>query len=194
MFAKFFKPYITRWMGVILIGVMLLAVPASTVSAAPPTPTPVQPAGQGQATQANLAAAYQKELKVLKTQDANLTKVDTLLGKAGTFLTGLKDKGRDINILQTVLNQFKQDVTSATGFNDSATQILNVHAGFDGSGNVVDQAQALTTVLSARDKLVEARLTLKGGIADVHAAIHFYRNGKTSNSQTAPTATPAPVQ
>ena len=194
MFAKIFKPQIIRWMGIILIGAMLLAVPAAIVSAATPTPTPSQPAGQGKATPANLAAAYQKELQALKTQDANLTKVDTLVGKMDTFITNLKDKGRDIEILQTVLNQFKQDVTTATGFHNSATQILNTHAGFDTSGNVVDQAQALTTVLSARDKLVEARITLKGGIADVRDAIKFYRNGKTSNPQATPTVTPTQIQ
>ena len=47
MLAKFLKPQITRWLGVILIGAMLLAVPAATVSAATPPPTPAQPAGQG---------------------------------------------------------------------------------------------------------------------------------------------------
>jgi len=171
MFAKILKPNITRWLGVILIGAMLLAIPAVTVFAAAPPPTPAQPAGQGnKAGPANLATAYQKELAALKTQDANLTKVDTLLGKADTFLTGLKDKGKDVEILQTVLNQFKQDVATATGFHNAATQILTAHVGFDSSGAVVDQAQALATVLSARDKLVEARLTLKGGISDLRAA------------------------
>jgi len=195
MLAKFLKPQITRWLGVILIGAMLLAVPAATVSAATPPPTPAQPAGQGnKATPANLATAYQKELQALKTQDANLGKVDTLLGKADTFLTGLKDKGKDVDILQTVLNQFKQDVATATGFHNAATQILTTHAGFDSSGSVVDQVQALTTVLGARDKLVEARLTLKGGIADLRDAIQFFRKGKTSNPQSTPTATPAQVQ
>jgi hypothetical protein len=194
MFAKFFKPQITRWMGAILIGAMLIVIPAATVSAATPTPTPAAPMRQSKATPANLAAAYQKELLAVKTQDANLTKVDTLLGKADTFLTNLKDKGRDIAILQTVLTQFNQGLATATAFHAAAAQILNTHAGFDSAGNVVDQAQALTTVLSARDKLVEARLTLKGGIADVRSAIQFYRNGKTSNPQATPTATPAPVQ
>jgi hypothetical protein len=198
MFTKFFKPQITRWMGVILIGAMLLGIPAATVSAATPTPTQTppttQPAGQSKVTPANLAFDYQKETQALQTQDSNLTKVDKFLGKADTFLTNLKDKGRDVEILQTVLNQFKQDVTTATGFHDTAAQILNVHAGFDSSGNVVDQTQALTTVLCARDKLMEARLTLKGGIADVRDAIQFYRTGSTSNSQSTPTATPAPVQ
>ena len=146
MFAKFLKPQFTRWMGVILIGALLLAVPAATVSAAAPTPTPAQPAGQGsKATPAKLATAYQKELQALKTQDVNLTKVDTLLGKADTLLTGLKDKGKDVEILQTVLNQFKQDVATANGFHNAATQILNTHSGFDSTGTVVGQAQALTT-------------------------------------------------
>jgi hypothetical protein len=194
MFAKFLKPHITRWMGAILIGAMLLAVPAAPVLAAAPTPTPAQPAGQSKVTPAKLASDYQKELQALKTQDANLTKVDTLVGKADTFLTGLKDKGRDVEILQTILNQFKQDVTTATGFHNTATQILNTHAGFDSSGNVVDQAQALTTVLSARNKLVEARLTLKGGIVDIRAAIQYYRGGKKTNPQVTPTVTPAQVQ
>ncbi len=116
------------------------------------------------------------------------------MGKADTFLTGLKDKGRDVEILQTILNQFKQDVTTATGFHNAATQILNTHAGFDSSGSVVDQAQALTTVMSARNKLVEARLTLKGGIADVRAAIRFYRGAKTAKPQPTPTATPSQIQ
>ena len=195
MFAKFLKPQITRWMGVILIGAMLLAVPAAAVSAATPTPTPAQPAGPGnKATPANLAAAYQKELQALKTQDDNLTKVETLSGKADTFITGLKDKGKDVEILQTVLNQFKQDVATATGFHNAAAQILTAHAGFDSTGTVVDQDQALTTVRSARDKLVEARLTLKGGITDLREAIQFFRKGKTANPQSTPTATPAPVQ
>ncbi len=176
---------------------MLLIVPAGTVKADAPTPTPlppqVQPAGQGKATPAILENAYQKELQALKTQDNNLTKVDTILGKADTFLTLLKDKGRDIDILQTILNVFKQDLASAAGFHDKATQILNAHAGFDANGNVVDQAQALVTVRSARDKLVEARLTLKGGIADVREAIQLYRKGKTSNSQTSPNVSPTPT-
>jgi hypothetical protein len=195
MFAKFFKPHITRWLGVIVIGAMLLAVPAVTVSAATQTPTPAQPAGQGnKAAPANLAVAYQKELTALKTQDANLTKVDTMLGKVDTFLTGLKDKGKNVEILQTVLNQFKQDVAAATGFHNAATQILTTHAGFDSAGAVVDQAQALTTVLSARDKLVEARLTLKGGISNLRSAIQLYRNKKAANPQLTPTATPPQIQ
>jgi len=194
MFAKFLKPQITRWMGVILIGAMLLAIPAATVYAANPTPMPAAPTGQSKATPPTLAADYQKELTAVKTQDANLTKVDTLVGKANTFLTNLKDKGRDIAILQTVLNQFNQDLATATTFNTAATQILNTHAGFDSSGNVVDQAQALTTVISARDKLVEARLTLKGGIADVRDAIQFYRTGTISTPSATPTATPSQIQ
>jgi hypothetical protein len=195
MFAKFLKPHITRWMGVILIGAMLLAIPAATVSAATPTPpAPAQPSGQASSAPAKLAAAYQKEVGALKTQDANLAKVDTLLGKADTFLTGLKDKGKDVTILQTVLSQFKQDVTTATGFHNAATQILNTHTGFDANGNVIDQAKALTTVLSARDNLVEARLTLKGGITDLRQAIQLFRKGNKSGSQPTPTATPAPVQ
>jgi len=59
---------------------------------------------------------------------------------------------------------------------------------------VVDQAQALTTVLSARDKLVEARLTLKGGIADLRTAIQFYRKGKLPiHSQPLHHASPSPI-
>ncbi len=197
MFTKFFKAQITYLIGAMLIGALALIVPAGTVNAATPTQTPLppqaQPAGQGKATPANLENAYQKELQALKTQDNNLTKVDTILGKVDTFLTNLKNKGRDVDILQTILNLFKQDLASATGFHDKATQILNAHAGFDNYGNVVDQAQALVTVRSARDKLVEARLTLKGGIADIREAVQLYRKGKTSNSQSSPNVSPTPT-
>jgi len=197
MLTKFFKPQITHLVGAILIGALALIVSAGTANAATPMQTPLppqaQPAGQGQATPANLENAYQKELQALKTQDNNLTKVDTILGKADTLLTNLKDKGRDVDILQTILNLFKQDLASAAGFHDKATQILNTHAGFDNNGIVVDQAQALVTLRSARDKLVEARLTLKGGIVDVREAVQLYRKGKTSNSQLSPNVSPTPT-
>jgi hypothetical protein len=88
---------------------------------------------------------------------------------------------------------FKQDLATATGFHDKATQILNAHAGFDNNGIVIDQAQALVTVRSARDKLVEARLTLKGGIADVRQAVQLYRKGKTANPQSSPNVSPTPT-
>jgi hypothetical protein len=197
MFTKIFKPHLTKLLGAILIGALVLIVPAGTAKADAPTPTPllpqVQPAGQGKATPANLENAYQKELQALKTQDNNLTKVDTILGKADTFLTLLKNKGRDVDILQTILGLFKQDLATATGFHDKATQILNAHAGFDNNGIVIDQAQALVTVRSARDKLVEARLTLKGGIADVRQAVQLYRKGKTANPQSSPNVSPTPT-
>ena len=194
MFANIFKSKLTRWMGVILIGALLLVTPAATVSAATPTPTPqIQPAGNGKAAPAKLAQAYQKEQQALKTQDGNLTKVDTFVGKADTFLTALMDKGKDVDILQTVLNQFKQDLATATGFHNQAAQILTTHSGFDNSGNVIDQAQAVTTLLSARDKMVEARFTLMGGIADLRQTIQLYRKNKGTGSQAAPAATPTPT-
>jgi hypothetical protein len=195
MFTKILKAQITRWMGVILIGALLLVTPAATVSAATPTPTPqTQPAGKATATPAKLAQDYQKEQQALKAQNDNLTKVNTMITKANSFLTTLKSKGKDVDILQTVLNQFTQDLGTATAFHNQATQILTTHSGFDNNGNVIDQAQAVTTLLSARDKMVEARLTLKGGISDLREAIQLFRSNKGSNSQTAPTATPTPVQ
>jgi len=193
MFTKIFKSHGMHFMGAILVGVMVLVIPASTVSAAAPTATPPPAQTQPARQPANLQNAYQKELQALKTQDANLTRVDTMVGKAYTFLTTLKDKGRDVEILQTVLNQFNQDLPIATGFHDQATQILNTHAGFDNNGIVTDQAQAQVTIVSARDKLYEAHLTLQGGISDVQAAIQLYRNARTANPQSSPSATPAPA-
>ena len=197
MFTKILKPLITSLVGAILVGALMLAAPAATVSAAAPTPASpppqTQPAGQGKATPANLEKAYQKDLQALKTQDYNLTKVDTLLGKADTFLTNLKNKGKDVDILQTVLNLFKQDLANATGFHDQATHILNAHAGYDNNGSVIDQTQATVTVLSARDKLYEARLTLRGGITDLRKTIQLYRNSKKTNSQSTPASTATPT-
>ena len=59
MFANIFKSKLTRWMGFILIGALLLVTPAATVSAATPTPTPqTQPAGNGKAAPAKLAQQF----------------------------------------------------------------------------------------------------------------------------------------
>ena len=197
MFKHIFKTGFTRLAGASIIGALVLGIPAGSVLAAAPTPTPqgtpqAQPTANSK-TPANLAQAYQKEQQALKTQGDNLTKVDTMVGKADVILTNLKEKGRDVDILQTILTQFKQDLAVATAFHNAANQILTTHAGFDSNGNVVDQAQAVMTVMSARDKLVEARLTLKGGISDLKDAVQLFRGKKSAGTAT-PTATPAPVQ
>ncbi len=201
MFANLLKSNVARLIGVVLIGGLILAavlvvLPASKAFAADATATPqASPAVSTAAkvSSAKLEQDFQKEQLELKDQGNNLNKLDAMVTKGGTFLTNLKGKGKDIEVLQTVLDVFKQDVDSATAFHNSADQILTTHAGFDNNGKVIDQTQAAATVMTAKDKLMEARLVIRGAAFDLRGTLHTFRQGRIASPQAAPQVTPTPT-
>jgi len=179
-----------------LVGAAILILPASSVFAAanpqtttPPTATPAAPA---RLTPAEQAARVEQRLKNeqawLTTQGNNLDRANKLVTVAQSVIDRFKARGVDVQPLQTALDDFNATLPSAVKVHETASGILNTHAGFDASGKVTDLATARATVQSAHESLEQCRQILKTAVSDLRTEIQNFRQAHKPAPK--PTATP----
>ena len=149
-----------------------LALAPAYASGAADEATPPAPGHRVEA----LEKAYQRELAWLAIQTNHLADAATIAARVQTFIDKAKGEGKDTSALEAALSAFKSQVAVAQAAHDTAAGILATHAGFDDSGHVTDQAQAIETVRQARQSLQDAHLALRGAMADLRLAIRTWRS------------------
>ena len=73
---------------------------------------------------------------------------DTLISEIQSKLDDAKAQGKDVSAVQTALDAFSAAVKNVQPTYSDMQTIVQSHSGFDASGNVTDQTQALQTVQS----------------------------------------------
>ena len=138
---------------------------STPMAAAGPAATPVQKADQ------RLEKLFQQEQKALDRGQKAVGKANDAAAKAQTRIDGLKQKGQDTSALEAALATFKAAVASAQSSLDSASAILNARAGFGTNGQVIDAAQARTTVQTAGKAEREALQALRKAVRTYRSAV-----------------------
>ena len=126
-------------------------------------------------------AIYGKLGTFLNTVDERITKGQDLINKA-------KAKGKDTSALQTALDTFSAAVKQVQPIYQSTQGIVSSHSGFDANGQVINAAQALTTVQDLGGKFKDIRQVLHDPRMALRDAIKAFR------LKNAPTASPTPNQ
>ncbi len=128
----------------------------------------------------NLSFTLQREQSWLQLQQTNLTQAGQISARAQNLIDEAQAKGLDVTALQNALSAFNTQLAAATTSHGQAASILSARAGFDAGGNVTDTQTAHQTVLSARDALRQAHLTLASAAINLRQAVQSWRiqNGK----------------
>ena len=95
----------------------------------------------------------------------------------------------DTSAVQAALTAFQSAIQSAQSIHDGGASLISTHAGFDASGNVLDQTQAKATVQSLRQVNQNTRSALNGTGKALIAAIQALRQAH----KPTPSANPAPT-
>jgi len=150
-------------------------------SANPPvTPTPSQSSSD------RLQKAWAREQTVYARIGKILDSANTMISKIQTRLNAAKAKGKDVSAVQTALDAFSAAVNNVQPIYADLQTIVQTHAGFDASGNVTDQTQALQTVQDFRSKADAIR---QAGVQEAGKAL---REAIKAFRQANQPATPTP--
>jgi len=166
--------------GMLLTGVMALAVALGGLLLAPTTPayadTGTPPASNsGARIDERLARLYEREHNWLKVQADNLGRANEMVAKAQARIDELKSQGKDTVALEAALATIKEQIAAAQAAHDQAASILAKPAGFDDSGKVTDRVQARQTVRDAGESLRDAQLALKEARLDLLKTVRDWR-------------------
>jgi len=164
-------------LAVLLLGTVLLALPAGPVQAQgeqPPvsgeTPdTPAQHPGPG--GPARLERALARQQAWLAGQSRRFELADQAATRLADLIDRLQEQGLDTTPLETALAAFQNEVAAAGTRHEDAAQILAVHAGFDAEGRLTDRDQAGATLEAAGEALDDAR----DGLAEAFEALREAR-------------------
>jgi hypothetical protein len=135
----------------------------------------------------NLQKGLQNEQKALTFQQANLGRTNNIVTNVQELISKAQTKGLDTSALSTALATFQAEIATASSSDATAAGILGAHDGFDGSGNVTDQAAAAQTVKDAHQSLTDARTMLIQAVNDLQKAVNQWR--QTNGPALAPAAT-----
>jgi hypothetical protein len=169
----------------LLVGAILLVLPAVTVAAAAPDAT-VTPATGNQTNQPSnlnqrLENVYQREQTTLTSQGNILSRLNTITSKAQNVITRLNHRGLDTSSLEQALAAFQGQILTGQTYYNHANTILSTHAGFDNNGMVVDPALARTTLQSAHQDFVSFRQTLLAALKNLRQTIKEFRQANRPN-------------
>lgn len=157
------------------VAVSALAPLASSIASAadPPTGTPVAPARE---PYERLERLFKLEQRVLATEEKRLDQMAKLAARTQTYIDAQAAKGKNVRDLQAALDDFRAAITKAQSEHDAAKAILEAHAGFGPNGEVVDAAQARTTVRTAGKDERQFHQTVRKALRDLHKAVRQYRD------------------
>lgn len=171
----------------LLVGAILLVLPAVNVAAAAPDPT-VTPATGNQTNQLSklnqrLENIYQREQTTLSNQGNILNKLSTITSKAQNVITRLNNRGLDTSSLEQALTAFQGQILTGQTYYNNAKALLSTHSGFDNNGMVVDPGLARTTLQSAHQDFVSVRQTLLAALKNLRQTIKEFRQANRPNQQ-----------
>ena len=138
--------------------------------ASPDTGTPPGPINT------TLSNIYQREQGWLSVQSNTLTDANTIAVNMQNWINTLKGQGKDTAALETALAAFNSQIATAQTAHEAASGVLAAHAGFDGSGQVTDRAQAAATLRQAYQSLQQAHLTLVSAAVNLRLAVRTWIN------------------
>ena len=95
--------------------------------------------------------------RVYERQGHMLEHADRLVEHIQNLIDRLEENGKDVTALQAALDAFEDALREAHSVYESATRIIDAHAGFDVGGNVTDREKAIETVRELGEKLKEIR-------------------------------------
>jgi TolA-binding protein len=172
----------------LLAGLVLAAIPTSSVAAAASTPTetPGQDEAQVQGI-ARLERLYRTEQNTLQRQVQWVDRTLEIIDRVNQLIEKFLSKGKNVEPLREALATFQTGVHNAKAQHDHAGEILATHAGFDEQGKVTDRAQARTTVETAGTALRGAALTYRAAFTELHLAIFNYIQANRPLKTTQPT-------
>ncbi|HTX91345.1 MAG TPA: hypothetical protein VMC09_09015 [Anaerolineales bacterium] len=131
----------------------------------------------------DLQKAFQNEQKWLTTQQANLAKANDSITKVQDLISKAQAKGLDTSALASALATFQSQLSNAQASDTTAANVLSAHNGFDGSGNVTDQAAAKQTVTDANQALKDASSALKQATQDLTTAVKSWEEANKDKLQ-----------
>ena len=175
----------SRWTLALLVALVAVGISFGSASAAPA-------AGTGGPTKADLALSrmYKAEQQRLKLQDARLKNAGQYAGKIDSLIAKLKAKGKDTAALEQAVAAFRTGIAQARGEWQAASATLATHAGFDGSGKLINADQARATLKDAHSHMEQAHTIARGAYKKLHEAIVAYR--KAHREMKEPVAPPQP--
>lgn len=142
--------------------------------------TPVLAKRSGSAVQpkqqdtSKLEEVYQREQTALAKLAGFLSIGEDAIGKVESLINRGNVKGLDTSSLSAALSAFESSLATAQSGHNLASNILASHAGFNGSGKVVDRDQAVQTLKDAGAAMKSAAATLKEAGSILKAAMQSW--------------------
>jgi hypothetical protein len=164
-------PVKKQWMSIISVCVLSSIVIVAALLAMPAAAAYAAPAAQGGARLENL---LQREQMALTNQQQRLDLSNQAVAAAQTWISRLQEQGKDVTVLQNALAAFQSSLAQAQASFNTAQSTLNAHAGFDGSGKVTDNPQALQTVMQAGKAERQFHLTITQATIDFRQVVRQY--------------------
>ena len=118
-----------------------------------------------------LEFAYLRLQHAAENQALHLEHAGEVADFVGDWIKTLDEQGHDVSQLEAALDSFRAALAEAQGHYEEAKAVLDVHAGFDDDGVVVDREQARETLREAGRSLGDARRALKDGATQLRRAI-----------------------
>jgi cytochrome c556 len=146
----------------------------------PATPVP------SQASNGKLQKAWAREQTIYARIGKILDGANNLISRIQARLDEATAKNKDVSSVQSALDAFSAAVKNVQPIYADMQAIVQSHSGFDNSGNVTDQTQALQTVQDFRSKVEAIR---QAGVGEAGKAL---REAIRSFRQTNQSATPTP--
>ncbi len=167
--------------GTAMLASAVILAPVSSALADPNPPataTPVHAQGK------RLEKLFKREQAVLGTEQKQLDRASELGKKIQDRIDKLKKEGKDTSKLEAALAHLNTAIASAQSFHNAAKSILDTHAGFDASGQVVDAAKARETVATAGKAERDFYKTMRKSIRELRPDRKEVRN-ENKNKQPA---------
>jgi len=162
---------------VLLTGVLVLALPAGTVSAEGLDDDPV---GNGQKlglVKQRLENIFTRQQQNLAIQAQRIEKLDDISTQTQDRIDALREKGLDVSSLESALEAFEAEIPQIRASHQDAADLIAAHNGFGDNGKVTDIKAAGVTVKkvhealqSTRQKMVEAGKNLRDAFRDFREA------------------------
>jgi septal ring factor EnvC (AmiA/AmiB activator) len=156
----------------ILVALTALVTAFGLMAFSPVTPVLAQNSGISlqpkQQDYSRLEEIYQREQTALAKLEGLLSKGEDAISRVEVLIDRGNANGLDTSVLSAALSTFESSLATAQSAFNSASTILASHTGFNGSGKVMDRAEALQTLKEAGAALkrtgsilIDARSILK---------------------------------
>ncbi len=122
-----------------------------------------------------LERSFQIKKNQYEIQELRFENADLLRAEVVDRIAELKDEGKDTTDLEAALEVFDAEMAIAEKFHGEAKATLDVHAGFDANGKVIDEKAATETVHQAGEQLRDAAQSLQDASSDLREALRDWR-------------------